>query len=187
MSGWTLIKDGRCVVLVDPEGGRHGPLDDFNAVLDVLGPLTPATELASEAVSHALEAPVPSPGAPRPHAYICSPYAARDGESIAEHVLWARGLCRLAWDDGYWPVAPHLYAPQWLRDEGTERAYCLNWGLSLLPACRAVCVFSDDRPSAGMREELAEADRLSLPCRSVSASEIAAVTAPLLRSSRLHP
>lgn len=171
--GWQLSQHPDGLLLVAPSGTYHGPLDDFNTILDALGPLTSASELASEAAFHALEHPGPAPGVPRPRAYICSPFAARDGESVAQHVLWAQCLARLAWEDGYWPVAPHLYAPQWLTDAGEERATGLAWGLGLLPPCRVVYGFSVERPSRGMIEELAEASRLSLPLRTIAYAEMA--------------
>lgn len=185
MPSWIIRKEQQGVVLVAPYGTRCGPFDDCDAVMAVLSPLTPATKLAGEAAFHAFGVPMPTPGAPRSHAYICSPYAARDGESVAQHVLWTQCLARLAWEDGYWPVAPHLYAPQWLTDAGPERAMGLAWGLELLPRCRVVYGFSVDRPSSGMIAELAEAGRLSLPLRAVGYAEIADVAARLPRSALL--
>lgn len=102
----------------------------------------------------------------RPWAYGCSPYAAPTLEGIQQHVALAQLLARQIYADGYWPIVPHLYAPQWLDDADPEqRAVGLHWGLSLLARCRVVYVYGGQAPSSGMRLELAEADRLGIPQR----------------------
>ena len=114
----------------------------------------------------------------RPWAYVCSPYAARPGETVAQHVLWAQQMARLVYRDGFWPVVarlvyrdgfwpvvPHLYAPQFL-DDGVpaERAEGLAWGLRLLGLCERVYAFAPDGvPSHGMQGELVRAQALGLP------------------------
>lgn len=180
--GWIIKRYPHGVSMRDPRGLHIGVFEDFGAVLDALGPTTPARELAAEAAFHALErGGEGQQAAPtRPRAYICSPYAARDGETVDQHVLWARCLARLAWDDGYWPVAPHLYAPLWLSDaDSFERAQGVAWGLDLLPGTRVLYGYSVERPSSGMVDEIAEAERLSLPVRVVSYAELADAAARL--------
>ncbi len=101
----------------------------------------------------------------RPWAYVCSPYAARPGETVAQHVLWAQQMARLVYREGFWPIVPHLYAPQFL-DDGVpaERAEGLAWGLWLLGLCERVYVFAPDGVlSHGMQGELARAQALGLP------------------------
>jgi hypothetical protein len=91
----------------------------------------------------------------RPWAYICSPYAPRLGESVAQHVHWAQALARLAYHEGFWPIVPHLYAPQFLDDtDPAERQVGTAWGLSLLTRCVMIYVL-DVPPSSGMQCELA--------------------------------
>lgn len=104
----------------------------------------------------------------RPLAYICSPYAPRGpGQGITEHVALAQRLSRLAWEDGYWPCAPHLYAPQFLDDaDPQERQLGLAWGLSWLERCAVIYVACPyPEPTPGMRGELARARALGLPER----------------------
>ena len=66
----------------------------------------------------------------RPLAFICSPYAG----DIEKNVARARELCRLAVDDGYTPIAPHLLYPQFLSEE-TERNLGIEMGLQWLEFC----------------------------------------------------
>lgn len=91
----------------------------------------------------------------RPWAYVCSPYAPRWEESVARHVHWAQTIARLAYSEGFWPVVPHLYAPQFLDDTNPQdRQVGTTWGLALLRRCVMVYVL-DVPPSSGMRQELA--------------------------------
>lgn len=102
----------------------------------------------------------------RPWAYGCSPYAAPTPEGIQHHVALAQALARKIYADGFWPVVPHIYATQFLRDENPEeRSVGLQWGLSLLARCRVIYVYGGRAPSAGMQREIAEADRLGIPVR----------------------
>lgn len=102
----------------------------------------------------------------RPWAYICSPYAAQGPDRpVSLHVAWAQRLARLVYHEGFWPIAPHLYAPQFLDDTHPgDRLTGLLWGLDLLPHCVRVYVFSPNGvPSAGMAGELQRAQTLGLP------------------------
>ncbi|AEW04171.1 hypothetical protein Sulac_0658 [Sulfobacillus acidophilus DSM 10332] len=107
-----------------------------------------------------------NPAATRPWAYICSPFRADTPEQQARHVAWARQMARQAWDDGYWPIVPHLYAPQFLDDaDPVERAWGLQWGLDLLDRCVVMYVWAGGPPSAGMAAEIASAQQQGLPVR----------------------
>lgn len=101
----------------------------------------------------------------RPWAYVCSPYAARGHETVQQHVRWAQQIARLVYREGFWPIVPHLYAPQFLDDRvPAERAEGLTWGLWLLGLCERIYAFAPDGiPSLGMRGELARAEALGLP------------------------
>lgn len=110
----------------------------------------------------------------RPVAYVCSPYAPRDGETVDQHLLWARALARLAWDDGYWPVAPHLYLTQILTDaDPAERAAGLTIGLALVRQAVVLYAYPVDNPSAGMMQELTLAHGLDIPVRPVLYADLA--------------
>lgn len=69
-------------------------------------------------------------------AYICSPY--RDNPE--ENRQKALQYCRKAFDEGYLPIAPHVYFPQFL-DENTEREQGLEMALQLLLECQEIWVF----------------------------------------------
>jgi hypothetical protein len=171
-AGWTITRWPAGLVLRPPAGRALGPFSDFGAVLDALGPSTPAEELVAEAAYHALVRPWPEPGVPRPRAYISAPAGAAP--------LLAQALARLAWDDGYWPVAPSLYAPQWLDLRHPREALALTtWMRTLLPGCRALYTLSGWTPDADGAPEWAEALRLSLPRRRVTPRELADAQAAL--------
>lgn len=99
----------------------------------------------------------------RPWVYGCSPFAASTPEQLDLHLRWARALAKQIWLDGFWPVLPHLYGPQFLEDTNpADRAIGLAWGLDLLDRCVALYV-CDVTPSAGMQRELTRAQALDLP------------------------
>jgi hypothetical protein len=98
---------------------------------------------------------------PKAAVYICSPFRGDEKTNIRK----ARRYCRFAYEQGYIPIAPHLYFPQFLFDsEPKERADALAWGLQILKACRELWVFGD-RISEGMKAEIEEAIRLGLRIR----------------------
>ena len=45
---------------------------------------------------------------PKERVYICSPYSGNTQSNTTK----ARLYCRLAYDQGFVPIAPHLYYPQ---------------------------------------------------------------------------
>ena len=124
----------------------------------------------------------------RPVAYVCSPYAPRDGETVGQHVLWARALARLAWDDGYWPVAPHLYLTQLLSDSNpAERQQGLQIGLDLVRKAAVLYAYPLDNPSAGMMRELTLAHGCDIPVRPVLYADLAEAAGRLPGAPALLP
>lgn len=90
--------------------------------------------------------------------FICSPYA---GDTV-RNILRAQQYCRKAVDEGYMPIAPHLFYPQFLDDgDPEERERGLRMGLSLLDLCDEVWVFGE--PSAGMQKEIDYAVKHNIP------------------------
>jgi hypothetical protein len=173
--GWAILPRPAGVA-VFRDGRRVCATDDLGALLRALGPAAPDTERVAALAAHCLGAVPPAPAPARPVAYVCSPYAPRPGETVAQHTLWAQAVARLAYDEGFWPVAPHLYAPQWLDDaDPAERADGLRWGLAQLRGAAVVYVFTPDgRPSPGMAAELDQAAADGLPLRLVTYAEVAA-------------
>ena len=99
--------------------------------------------------------------------YICSPYRGRTGkkEEIVYNISAARWYCReiVRKCPTFFPIAPHLYFPQFLDDGNAElRDFGLAIGRAILDDCEAVLVFGR-YVSAGMRDELLEARRLGIP------------------------
>jgi len=100
--------------------------------------------------------------------YICSPYA---GE-IERNVRFAQDACRFAVSQCSAPVAVHLLYPQLLNDSvPAEREAGIHMGLRVLAACEELWVCGS-RISTGMYCEIAEAERLGIPVRRISAEQI---------------
>lgn len=103
--------------------------------------------------------------------YIASPYAG----DIAHNTRMAIEYCRYAAGCGVIPLAPHLLLPRFLCESNPqEREQGIKMGLRLLALCSELWVFGS-RISAGMRREITEAERLGIPIRYVSESEIRGV------------
>lgn len=100
--------------------------------------------------------------------YICSPYA---GE-IERNVRFAQDACRYAISQCCAPVAVHLLYPQLLNDAvPAEREAGIQMGLRVLAACEELWVCGS-QISTGMRCEIAEAERLGIPVKRVSAEQM---------------
>lgn len=81
--------------------------------------------------------------------FICSPFA---GDTV-RNIQAAQSYCRKAVAEGYMPIAPHLYFPQFLDDtDPEERKQGMTMGLELLTHCSELWVFGE--PSPGMAEEI---------------------------------
>lgn len=100
--------------------------------------------------------------------YICSPYAG-DTES---NVQFARAACLYDSKQGCAPVAVHLLYPQILNDDiPAQRELGIGMGLRVLASCDELWICGS-RISHGMSCEIAEAERLGIPVRSLSAEQI---------------
>ena len=92
--------------------------------------------------------------------FVSSPYAG----NVPYNVAVARAAARNVIEAGCVPVVPHLYIPQVLDDAvPAERDLGLSLALGLLARCDEMWVFGE--PSAGMRMELDEAERLGVTVR----------------------
>lgn len=97
----------------------------------------------------------------RPIVFICSPYAG-EVERNTENAL---RYCRMAYERGYLPVAPHLFFPRFLSEgEPREREDGLFMGRVLLTKCSEIWVFGDTI-SNGMAKELEKAESRKMPTR----------------------
>ncbi len=91
------------------------------------------------------------------YAYICSPYKATMCTSVKEHIEHAQKACRVTYELGYIPIAPHLYFPQFMNDNNlVEREKCLTMGIELMKKSKVVFVFlyPGEAPSEGMKREI---------------------------------
>ena len=92
-------------------------------------------------------------GRVRSMVYICSPFSG-EPEGNAEK---AKRYCRYAIQSGYLPFAPHLFFPQFLRDElPRERELGLSMAMVMLAKCTELWVFGDD-VTRGMAKEIRKA------------------------------
>jgi len=88
--------------------------------------------------------------------YICHPFGS-DPQGNAERV---RKICRWFAQQGYLPLAPQIYLPQFL-DEASEREVAMGVCRRLIGLADELLVFGE--PTAGMLMEMEEAERLDVP------------------------
>ena len=82
--------------------------------------------------------------------YICSPLAG----DIKGNIEKAKTYCKRATDEGYIPIAPHVYLTQVLDDTKSEdRQKGLEYGMELLKLCDIMWVFGT-KESEGMKKEI---------------------------------
>ena len=97
----------------------------------------------------------------RPVVYICSPLSG----DISGNQEKARRYCRFAVDSGYIPLAPHLFFPQFMREDlQAERGLALFMDIVLLSKCAELWVFGNTI-SKGMSIEIEKAKRKGQPIR----------------------
>lgn len=90
--------------------------------------------------------------------YICSPYR---GE-VGRNVQYARELTRVALENGFVPITPHLYLTQAVNDEvPEERERGMAAGKELLKQCRYILIGGKYGISSGMLEEIEVAQECS--------------------------
>jgi hypothetical protein len=93
----------------------------------------------------------------RRRVYVCHPFAGNPERNIAAVRLIARKLVA----QGYLPIAPHLYLPQFI-DEATERSRALDLCLGLVECSDELRVFGSNI-TAGMRIEIHHARERGIP------------------------
>lgn len=97
--------------------------------------------------------------------YICSNILSKSYVTRKKNLQMTRIYCRLVWEKGYFPIAPHLYLKQFLDDEDkNERKEAMRIDLQVLEQCAEMWVFGKVI-SWGMQEEIEQAKRLNLPIR----------------------
>lgn len=83
--------------------------------------------------------------------YICSPYRG----DTERNMVYAKELTRLALDNGYAPITPHLYLTQVLdEDDPEQRSKGMAAGEELLKHCRYILIGSRFGLSEGMTGEI---------------------------------
>ena len=87
--------------------------------------------------------------------YISHPFGA-DPRGNAERV---RKICRWLAKQGYLPLAPHIYFPQFL-EEADEREVAMDFCRGMIGLADELLVFGE--PTAGMKMEMEEAERIGV-------------------------
>lgn len=83
--------------------------------------------------------------------YICSPYRG----DTERNTGYARELTRIALDNGYTPITPHLYLTQVLNEEDpAQRERGMAAGAELLRNCKYILIGSRYGLSEGMLAEI---------------------------------
>lgn len=110
--------------------------------------------------------------------YICSPY--RPSENTAptlrlmersKNIELCCAACRIAIENGFTPIAPHIYFTRFLNDEDEDqREIGMDIGLKLVEKCEELWVFGD-RISSGMSREIAVATKNGIPVKIFAISE----------------
>lgn len=96
--------------------------------------------------------------------YICSPYR---GE-VERNLQYARELTRVALDNGFVLVTPHLYLTQVVNDEvPEEREKGMAAGKELLKHCKYILIGSKYGLSVGMLEEI----ELAQKCKTIELAQ----------------
>lgn len=88
--------------------------------------------------------------------YICHPFSS-DPSANANRV---QKICRWFTEQGYLPLAPHIYLPQFL-EEGGERELAMRLCRRLIALADELLVFGE--PTTRMKKEIEEAQRVGVP------------------------
>lgn len=103
--------------------------------------------------------------------YICSPFrpvgetVEEQAKSIKKHKILARYACRYAVANGYSPLCPHLYYPEFLDDNvDDEREIGMLLAMVGLSECKELWVVGR-RISEGMAKEIKQAEKWGIPIK----------------------
>ena len=93
--------------------------------------------------------------------YVSSPFRGDEDGNVAK----ARWYARYVADEGYLPIVPHIYFPQFLRDHiPEERNKAMQMNRVLLLECSELWVFGNVI-SEGMKQEIEWAKEAGIPIR----------------------
>ncbi len=89
----------------------------------------------------------------KPKIFVCSPYKG----DTALNMLVAIKACRLIFEAGFVPFAPHLLYTQFVNESiESERNKGIACGLEFIPFCNAMVVIGE--PTEGMNKEIIAAN-----------------------------
>ena len=83
--------------------------------------------------------------------HICSAFSAPTDEGVIQNQHKAQFYSRVAVEEGYLPIAPHLLLPQFM-NEATEREHALRLSCILISKCHELWAIGEISP--GMKVEI---------------------------------
>lgn len=97
--------------------------------------------------------------------FIISQFSADNAEQLEFNIDFAKALAWITYCNGEFPIVPHLYFPQFISDEGNERAWGIQAGHCLMASCDQVFMaVVRGHISSGMRSDIDFANlELGLP------------------------
>lgn len=99
--------------------------------------------------------------------FICSPFHSDDKVRQNINLENAKTYCRLAYGQGYIPIAPHLLFPQFLNDDNKiERENGIKMSKQLLLKCSEIWVCGDYITN-GMEQEISFANENHIPVKRI--------------------
>ena len=91
--------------------------------------------------------------------FVCSPYRG----DIEGNTKTAASVARILSEAGYMPIVPHLYFPNFLREEDQhERILGIELGIELMKECDKIWIIGT-KITTGMEFELETAKELQIP------------------------
>ncbi len=91
-----------------------------------------------------------------PLVHICSAFSAPTEDGVIQNQHKAQLYSRIAVEEGYLPIAPHLLLPQFM-DEATEREHAIRLSCILISKCHELWVVGEI--TSGMKAEIEYAKR----------------------------
>lgn len=94
--------------------------------------------------------------------FICSPYR---GDDVESNIKGARFAASLVIHSGDIPIVPHLYFPQFLKEDSQyERIQGIKMGVQLMKDCDEMWIVGTNI-TAGMEYEIEEAKKIGIPVK----------------------
>lgn len=107
--------------------------------------------------------------------FVCSPLSASDAEGIRKNIERCWTYCLFVVRKDCAPFAPHGFYTMFMDDRNeSDRQQAIAMGLLELGQCDELWYFLDtnEAPSAGMKAEIAHAQRHKIPVKRIDVAEV---------------